>query len=249
MSTTYESEALLRQYLLFHYGEDNEIMPYSFGPKSALHFPLRCVESCREALGNDTRGRALDVGCAVGGTTFALARYYEEVIGIDYSHSFIQAAQILQQKGRLDYERPHEGILTFRAVAHVPEDIDRSRVRFQQGDAHALPANLGTFDLILACNLICRLREPARFIHSLPGLTRPGGHVFLTTPFSWDETYTPRENWLGGKPDREDSFHGLKELMDPNFVLKSCFDLPFLIREHSRKYQWSVAQASLWQKR
>ncbi len=249
MNTLYESDELLRQYLLFHYGEDHEVMPYSFGPKSALHFPQRCVDTCIEALGGVAGGRALDVGCSVGGASFALARHYTEVIGIDYSHSFIQAAETLQQKGRLDYERLHEGILTLRSVASIPEDIDRNRVRFQQGDAQDLPANPGHFDLIIACNLICRLREPLRFIQALPRLTKPDGHVFLTTPFSWLENYTPPENWLGGTPEREDSFHGLKEAMEPDFALKSCSDLPFLIREHSRKYQWSVAQASLWQKR
>jgi hypothetical protein len=31
--------------------------------------------------------------------------------------------------------------------------------------------------------------------------------------------------------------------------LVAAKDLPFLIREHARKFQWSVAQASLWKKR
>jgi hypothetical protein len=30
--------------------------------------------------------------------------------------------------------------------------------------------------------------------------------------------------------------------------LESIRDLPFLLREHARKYQWSVAQASLWRR-
>lgn len=249
MNAPYESDELLHQYLLFHYGEDHEVMPYSFGPKNALRFPQRCVSTCMEALDSEGGGRALDVGCSVGGASFALARHYTEVIGIDYSHNFIRAAATLQQKGHLDYERLHEGVLTLRSIASIPEDIDRSRVRFQQGDALNLSADLGHFDLVIACNLICRLSEPLRFVRALPRLTKPGGHVFLTTPFSWLESYTPMANWLGGTPEKEDSFHGLKEAMEPDFALKSCSDLPFLIREHSRKYQWSVAQASLWQKR
>jgi hypothetical protein len=33
------------------------------------------------------------------------------------------------------------------------------------------------------------------------------------------------------------------------FNLVTTKDLPFLIREHARKFQWSVAQASIWQRR
>ena len=34
-----------------------------------------------------------------------------------------------------------------------------------------------------------------------------------------------------------------------NVTLRQTLDLPFLIREHRRKYQWSVAEASLWQRK
>ncbi len=41
----------------------------------------------------------------------------------------------------------------------------------------------------------------------------------------------------------------LREKLDPAFRFHHAFDLPFLIREHRRKYQWSIAEVSLWQKR
>jgi len=34
-------------------------------------------------------GRALDLGCAVGRSSFELAREYQEVVGIDISQTFI----------------------------------------------------------------------------------------------------------------------------------------------------------------
>jgi 2-polyprenyl-3-methyl-5-hydroxy-6-metoxy-1,4-benzoquinol methylase len=37
---------------------------------------------------------ALDIGCAVGGATFELARSFSHVLGIDYSQSFVDAAQV-----------------------------------------------------------------------------------------------------------------------------------------------------------
>ena len=41
-------------------------------------------------------GRALDIGCAVGASSFGLADRYEEVIGIDFSHAFVNAAKRMQ---------------------------------------------------------------------------------------------------------------------------------------------------------
>ena len=37
-------------------------------------------------------GRALDVGCAVGGAAFHLARDFAAVVGIDFSHAFVDAS-------------------------------------------------------------------------------------------------------------------------------------------------------------
>jgi 2-polyprenyl-3-methyl-5-hydroxy-6-metoxy-1,4-benzoquinol methylase len=37
---------------------------------------------------------ALDLGCAVGGAAFELARAFPAVLGIDYSHAFVEAAQV-----------------------------------------------------------------------------------------------------------------------------------------------------------
>ncbi len=41
----------------------------------------------------------------------------------------------------------------------------------------------------------------------------------------------------------------LREKLEPAFEVCAVFDLPFLIREHRRKYQWSVAEASVWQRK
>ena len=81
---------------------------------------------------------------------------------------------------------------------------------------------------------------------------KPGGQLILTSPYTWLEDYTPRENWLGGnardgKPRR--TLDGLKGELAQSFELTRTLDLPFLIREHARKFQWSVAQASVWRRK
>ncbi len=55
--------------------------------------------------------RALDIGCAVGRSTFELTVEFAEVVGIDYSQSFIDACKVLREKGRMNYFITTEGEL------------------------------------------------------------------------------------------------------------------------------------------
>ena len=233
----YESDKLLAEYLLFHYGSAGEIFPYQFGPREALEYPARCVSECVTAS-----GRALDLGCAVGRSAFELARTCEQVIGIDFSRRFIDAANALKTGG-LAYERMDEGDRTTPLIARVPARIDRTRVAFETGDAMDLRTDLGAFDVVLMANLIDRLREPRRCLARLPALVKSGGQLVITSPYTWLEDFTPRANWLSPALD------GLRAALAPHFDLVSTRDMPFLIREHARKFQWSVAQATTWIRR
>lgn len=252
----YESNELLQQYLVFHYANPTEQFPYDFGGADALNFPQRCalegpdfarltVEMKATAPETSPPGlRALDLGCAVGRSSFELTRHCAEVIGIDYSQRFIDAARQMQAEGVLRATRLDEGSATTDLTIRLDPGIDRSRVSFEQGDAQRIRADLGSFDLVLACNLICRLPEPMRLLQRLPELVKPGGQLFITTPFTWLEDYTPRHNWLGD--GARDSFAGLRQALESHFTLDAHWDMPFLIREHARKFQYSIAQSSRW---
>lgn len=227
-------------------------MPWSFGPATSLHYPARCVSECLDPSCLPSQARALDLGCAVGRATFELARHCSEVIGIDYSHRFIEVARHLQQQGSTSYSFVEEGFLTTPAKAEVPEEIDRHRVTFEQGDAQALRPDLGPFDVVLMANLVDRLRDPIRCLNALPPLVRKNGQLILTTPCTWLEDYTPRSHWLGGfEQDGRAvrTLDALQAVLQPHFTLVRTLDMPFVIREHARKFQWSVAQATVWIRR
>jgi putative 4-mercaptohistidine N1-methyltranferase len=243
---TYETDELLHQYLVFHYGTAEDQFPYTFGGSDALDFPKRCALEGPAQEADLRQGRALDLGCAVGRSTFELARHYQEVIGIDYSHIFINAANSLKRDGSCMASRQDEGSVTTNLELQVDTSIDRSRVSFEQGDALSIRDDIGQFDLVLACNLICRLKEPLHLIRRLTDLVKPGGCLFLTTPFTWMESYTPKANWLGN--GSEDSFDGLRRGLEPAFTLDADWDMPFIIREHTRKFQYSIAKASRWRR-
>lgn len=244
MSNLYESDELLQQYLVFHYGSAEEQFSYEFGGADALDFPKRCAFEGPNLDKLPTEARALDLGCAVGRSSFELARHCAEVIGIDYSQAFIDAANRMQADGCHPATRLDEGSATTQLNLEIAPEIDRSRVSFEQGDAQCIREDIGQFDLVIACNLICRLPEPMRLLKRLPDLLKPGGQLFITTPFTWLEAYTPSANWLGD--GAQDSFAGLRTALDSSFSLDAQWDMPFLIREHARKFQYSIAQASRW---
>lgn len=247
----YETDKLVAEYLLFHYGAPHEVLPWDFGPASALNYPQRCVRECVEIAALPQDARALDIGCAVGRSSFEFARHCREVIGIDYSRRFIEVAATLARAGSVPYERTDEGALTTPLVANVPSIIARERVSFEHGDAQVLRESLGAFDVVLAANLIDRLVEPQRFLTRLPELVKSGGQLVITSPYTWLADFTPTENWLGGfEADglRRITLDGLTVALSTHFDLVQTKDLPFLIREHARKFQWSVAQASLWRR-
>jgi len=245
-ASVYETVRAVDEYLQFHYASDAELMPYNaqVAPTAALAFPRRCADLGLAAKG---RSRALDIGCAVGGMSFHLASNFQSVAGIDFSHAFIAMAEKMQQTGSHDYQAKIEAMIMETRTAKVgPHDVDRSRVHFEQGDACALRDDLGTFDVVLAANLLCRLPEPMAFLDRIPRLLKPGGVAVLVSPYSWLEEYTDQDKWLGGREGRQ-SFDVLSEIMSARgFSLVDRCDMPFLIRDHARKFAWGCSDATVW---
>ena len=244
----YETERLLDEYLLFHYGTAAELLPAMVAEVPALReamaeavdFPVRTVGHFTPLRG----ARALDLGCAVGRSSFELSAICEEVIGLDFSHGFIRAANALREGQCLSYQRHEEAHLHTTLSARMPAYARPDHVRFEQGDAMNLRADLGSFDRVHAANLICRLTDPLRLLERLPALVRPGGELLLATPCTWLAEFTPPDHWPPGE-----TFAWLRERLGPSFELVHSTHEPFLIRETARKFQWSHSQVSLWRRR
>ncbi|BCU76448.1 methyltransferase domain-containing protein [Luteolibacter sp. LG18] len=243
MPNIYETDKLLSEYLLFHYGSDAEILGERAGNpalSSALGFPVRTAS--RFTPGEVARG--LDLGCAVGRSTYEMSRNCAEVTGVDFSASFVSAAETLRDGHSLRYARLEEAAVSIGLVAQAPEGIDPARVRFETGDAMDLRADLGSFDRVHAANLLCRLPEPRRLIDRLPDLVHPGGELVLATPCTWLADFTPPENWPPGS-----TFDWLQDSLSPAFELLHAQDEPFLIRETARKFQFTFSLLTLWRRK
>lgn len=243
MSAIYETDKLLAEYLLFHYGTADEVLPpdrpWPPGMRQALGFPVRTPGhfAPHEVI------RGLDLGCAVGRSACEMSRSCREVIGIDFSQAFIGAAAAIAAGGAISYRRLEEASLATPLVARLPDGIDGSRLAFAHGDAMDLPAGLGSFDRVHAANLICRLPEPARLLARLPSLVKPGGELVLATPCTWLEEFTPPDRWPPA-----DTFGWLVSSLEPAFTLVRRTDEPFLIRETARKFQWTASLVTVWRR-
>ncbi len=76
----------------------------------------------------------------------------------------------------------------------------------------------------------------------------------LTSPYTWSEQHTPRDKWLGGfKADTGESFttlEGLTKALSADFMLLGQpIDIPFLMRETGRSFQYGVSELTIWKKK
>jgi SAM-dependent methyltransferase len=173
-----------------------------------------------------------------------MARFCDEVTGIDFSHAFIRAAEALRHGETLAYQRVEEASLSTPLTARMPCEVPAEHVRFHQGDAMRLSAELGAFDRVHAANLLCRLPAPQLLLERLPSLVVSGGELVIATPCTWLEEFTPRENRPPGT-----TFDWLKSSLAADFQLLRSTEEPFLIRETARKFQWTFSQVSVWRRR
>lgn len=243
MNAIYESDKLLAEYLLFHLGTADEILPqcrtWPAGMREALEFPVRTV--AHFSPGRVATG--LDLGCAVGRSAFEMSRSCGHVTGVDFSQAFIRAAEALRVGGSLAYERSEEASMRTGLSARRPAGVDGENLRFLQGDAMDLPSDIGVFDRVHAANLLCRLSDPKKLLVRLPSLVKPGGELVLATPCTWLEEFTPMENW-----PTAGTFDWLVEMLTPEFELIRQAEEPFLIRETARKFQWTSSLVTVWRR-
>jgi len=241
----YESDELVSQYCEFQYGDAY------LGVKN---FAIECAKIASKFVKNYTK--ALDMGCATGRTTFELAKSFNKVEGIDFSARFIGVGVKLKNEGYIAFSSKTEGDLVQKKRVSIEElgyEKVKEKVSFWQGDACNLKPNFNSYDLILATNLIDRLYNPKLFLESVHNRLNNEGVLILTSPYTWQESSTKKEFWLGGYRDESGkevkTIDTLKAILGKNFELLHVEDREFVIKETARKFQHSVAEVSVWRKK
>jgi 5-histidylcysteine sulfoxide synthase/putative 4-mercaptohistidine N1-methyltranferase len=243
----YETDTAVSQYCEAHYGKQY------FGVDN---FAAQCAAACIRYTQGRPRKKALDLGCAVGRASFELAKEFSHVTGIDFSARFIRVALQLKEKGNIHYELVEEGeVVSYQEARLFELGLDRVAdcVEFFQGDATNLKPQFTGYDLILAANLIDRLYDPKRFLETIHERLRPGGVLVIASPYTWLEEFTKKENWLGGVRKAGEpcmTLDAISELLATHFVmLDKPQNVEFVIRETRRKFQHSLSELTVWQRK
>ena len=107
---------------------------------------------CREQVAGQ---RVLDVACGAGYGTNILAQVAAEATGLD-----IDAA----------------------AVRKAKRKYRRSNIKFVAGDCYDMPFEAGSFDVVVANEMIEHIDDHDRFIDEVKRVLRPGGSLLVSTP-------------------------------------------------------------------
>lgn len=245
--SNYEDDKMLSEYAEFHYGDTYY---------DVANFPQTLAEIAIKALGDKPANKALDIGCAVGRASFELAKHFDHVTAIDFSARLINLGVQLASQGVIRYSIADEGELMLHRERHL-DDLGlafvANKVEFLQGDACNLKPHFTGYDVVLAANLIDRLYDPSLFLSSIHQRMNTGGVLLIASPYTWLEEHTKKENWVGGiKKDGEKvtTLDGLKIALSEHFdLIKAPQQVPFVIRETSRKFQHTLSDVTLWVKK
>jgi SAM-dependent methyltransferase/uncharacterized protein YbaR (Trm112 family) len=192
-------------------------------------------------------GPVVDLGCSVGGTTFALAeRTGRLVVGIDLNVGMLRLAAHALLRGEARYPRKRTGVVYDRRCFPV-SFAQAENVDFWACDVAALPFAAGTFALASILNLIDCVRAPRDMLAEAARVLAPSAAAVITSPYDWSAVATPIETWLGGHSQRG-AAHGdgasvLRALLAPGghpatipgLRLESEIDeVPWHVRLHDR---------------
>jgi len=103
-------------------------------------------------------GEATDLGCGPGYLVFALARKYPalHMTGVELSEEMLAEAEARARRAGLD-----------------------NRIAFKSGDAHAIPFQDGSMDLVISTLSLHHWRDPVAVFNEISRILRPGGGFFI----------------------------------------------------------------------
>ncbi len=200
-------------------GHWSDLDPDDGAPSAVLPLVQAALELCGGVGGGAVEGPVVELGCAVGRASFALAEATDGlVLGLDLHLGLLRVASQALRRGRVVYPRRRVGLVYDRRDFAVSLP-GAERVDFWLADALALPLPAASASFLLALNLLDCVSAPWMLLSSMAQVLRSGGRAALCTPYDWAPSATPLEGWLGGHsqrgPERGDAEPALRALLDP----------------------------------
>lgn len=168
--------------------DQNEAIQRQFGAAadryrtSRYHADAPDLEALLASLDPCGHERVLDLGTGTGHTALAVAPHVAHVVGLDLTEAMLEQAR---------------GLARERGVGNV---------RFERGDAEALPYPDASFDLVTCRVCAHHFRDPAAALRETARVLRPEGRVL------WIDSVSPEE------PALDTFLNAIELLRDPSHV-------------------------------
>lgn len=165
-------------------------------------------------------GRVLDLGCGAGLLTNQVAKAGYNVTGIDISSSSLNVAK----------ER----------------DVTKS-VEYVEGDVYKLPFANGSFDVVIATDLLEHVSEPAQVVAEASRVLKPGGlfffHTFSKNPIAWAFVIEGMKFFVRNTPDH---LHVYSLFISPKELKRILRDCSLSEVPELRGMRPVIAQKAFW---
>lgn len=142
--------------------------------KRAKHFEQPPIEKTKQYL--NAKDIVLDYGCATGTITYEIAGSVNKILGIDFSSKMIDAAN-------------------GKSVEQKLENIE-----FARSTIFDKRYNQGSFDAVLAFNILHLTENTEKVLQRINELLKPGGMVISTTACMGEHTFINFLQFLIFKP-------------------------------------------------
>jgi SAM-dependent methyltransferase len=240
-------------YICAHYDDLANMVEHSHPLKALLQqdFYVKILDMIDRApvgiLKGD--GRAIDIGCNVGGMSWRLAERCKFVYGIDVSfRALLIARQIIlgQPKPLKNYRFYREGLLYEERSLSVPQ---RQNCELFVASGLDLPFKKQSFEFISCENVVDEISHPDSLLQESLRVLKDGGGFLLTDPYFWSLQRTPIESWFGtntGKPTAAALREQLTQMCN---IVGEEEKLPWILRVYDRYFTVYLNHCILVQKK
>jgi SAM-dependent methyltransferase/uncharacterized protein YbaR (Trm112 family) len=175
---------------------------------------------------------AVELGCSAGRILAELADGAEHVIGLDLHFGVLRRARKLLAGEKIAFNRRVAG----RRYAITQLTGRRAEgVSLVCADALDPPLVPGTFDRVVALNLLDSVRSPRQLLAVMAALCKRGGEVILSSPYNWQTGIVDEAERFGGdNPAKALSSMLTSGELGTQFAIEDEAELPWTLRRDAR---------------
>lgn len=170
--------------------------------------------------------RVVDLGCGTGGAAARLATHGVFVLGLDTTPQRLRAAHDIRVRGETTTP-------IARAIGHA-EPVTLTRPELVGGDTDFLLADVvdpplapNSWDAVVLSNVYDVVRSPTHLLGQARALLRPGGVLFLSSPYQ----FTARTPHRPADPAAD-----LRARLSPAFTPLAQANRLWVLRDNDRRY-------------